>query len=215
MNKHLLLAEALAEQRAHASPAGRILYDGLVKHLIDAAAIGNALKAGDRMPDFQLASADGRLVTSRGLLALGPVVLSFYRGAWCPYCSAELNALAEISAQIRAAGATLVAVTPEAGGVALRTQVERHLDFDILCDLDNTLAMECGLMFRVPDEIRQFYLSRGIDFSKVYGNSSWMLPVPATYIVGRDGIIAHAYVNPDFRFRLEPREILVSLAKIP
>jgi peroxiredoxin len=215
MNKHLLLADALAEQRAHASPAGRILYDGLVKHLIDSSAIGNALKAGDRIPDFQLASADGRFVTSAEILARGPAVLSFYRGAWCPYCSAELNALADIAAQIRAAGATLVAITPEAGGAALRTKVERNLDFDILCDLDNTLALECGLIFRIPDDLREAYLARGIDFAKIYGNNSWMLPAPATYIVRKDGIIAEAYVNPDFRYRLEPREILAALAKIP
>jgi peroxiredoxin len=214
MNKHILLADALAEQRANASPAGRIMYDGMIKHLIDASAVGNALKPGDRAPDFQLASADGRLLSSSEILAKGPAVLSFYRGAWCPYCSAELNALAEIASDIRAAGATLIAITPEAGGMALRTKVGRSLDFDILCDLDNTLALEFGLMFHVPDDVRQAYLARGIDFSKIYGNSSWMLPVPATYIVRRDGVIAHAYVNPDFRYRLEPREILVALADI-
>lgn len=214
MNKQFLLADALAEQRANASPAGRIMYDGLIKHLIDTSAIGNALKSGDRAPDFQLASADGQFVRSSEILSHGPAVLSFYRGAWCPYCSAELNALADIAPDIRAAGAVLIAITPEAGGVALRTKVGRRLEFDILCDLDNTLAFEFGLMFRVPDDVRQAYLARGIDFSKIYGNDSWMLPTPATYIVRRDGVIAHAYVNPDFRYRLEPREILVALAKI-
>lgn len=214
MSEKKSLTEVLAEQRAGASPRGRALYDALVKRLIDSGAIGAARKAGDSVPDFQLASADGRFVRSSELLARGPAVLSFYRGTWCPYCSAELNALAEIAPQIRAAGATLVAITPEAGGAALRTKVDRDLDFEILCDLDNTLALEFGLMFRVPDELRHAYLANGIDLGQIYGNSSWLLPTPATYIVRKDGVIAHAYVNPDFRYRLEPREILEALADI-
>ena len=215
MTKLKSLGETVADLRAKASDASRIRYDALVKHLIDSGAVVDALKAGDRMPDFQLASADGRFVTLKGLLARGPGVISFYRGAWCPYCSAELNALADIEPEIRKAGATLVTITPEAGGVALRTKVDRNLDFEILCDLDNTLALECGLVFRVPEEIRDAYRAVDIDFPKIYGNESWLLPVPATYIVGGNGVIAHAYVNPDFRYRLEPGEILTALAKLP
>ena len=172
------------------------------------------MKEGDAFPDFQLASADGRFVRRADLLAQGPAVVSFYRGAWCPYCSAELNALAEVAPHIRAAGATLTAITPEAGGAALRTKIDRGLDFEILCDLDNTLALECGLMFPVPDDIRAAYMERNIDFVRIYGNDAWLLPTPATYIVRRDGVIAMAYVNPDFRYRLEPGEIVKALAAL-
>jgi peroxiredoxin len=205
------LAEELAAIRDAANPRGRALYDALVKHLIESGAMENALKAGDVFPDFQLASAEGRFVRRTDVLSAGPAVISFYRGAWCPYCSAELNALADIAPQIRAAGATLAAITPEAGGRALRTKVDRGLDFEILCDLDNVLALECGLVFPVPDELRQAYLKNGRDFSLIYGNDAWMLPTPATYILRRDGIVARAYVDPDFRHRLEPAEILKSL----
>ena len=209
------LSEVLADLRAKASAAGRARYDALVKNLIDSGAIASALKVGDGMPVFQLATAEGRLARLQDILSNGPAVFSFYRGVWCPYCSAELNALAEIAPDIRKAGATLVAVTPEAGGAALRTKTDRKLDFEILCDLDNALAMECGLVFLVPEEIRAAYRAANIDFPKIYGNDSWLLPTPATYIVGRDGIIAHAYVNPDFRHRLEPGDILTALSRIP
>lgn len=208
------LAEELAAIRDKASPRGREGYDKLVKQLTVSGAAEGALKEGDAFPDFQLASADGRFVRRTDLLARGPAVISFYRGVWCPYCSAELNALAEIAPQIRAAGATLAAITPEAGGTALRTKIDRDLDFEVLCDLDNTLALECGLMFPVPDEIRAAYTERGIDFVRIYGNDAWMLPTPATYVVRGDGIIAMGYVNPDFRVRLEPTEILKALVTL-
>lgn len=208
------LAEELTAIRDKASLRGREGYDRLVKQLTVSGATEGALKEGDEFPDFQLASADGRFVRRADLLARGPAVISFYRGVWCPYCSAELNALADIAPQIRAAGATLAAITPEAGGTALRTKIDRDLDFEVLCDLDNTLALECGLMFPVPDEIRAAYMERGIDFVRIYGNDAWMLPTPATYVVRRDGIIATGYVNPDFRVRFEPTEILKALVTL-
>jgi len=207
------LADELAAIRDKASARGREVYDKLVKQLTDSGAADGALREGASLPDFQLASADGRFIRRDDLLAHGPAVISFYRGAWCPYCSAELNALAEVAPQIGAVGATLTAITPEAGGTALRTKVDRGLDFEILCDLDNTLALECGLMFPVPDDIRAAYMER-IDFVRIYGNDAWLLPTPATYIVRRDGIIAMAYVNPDFRYRLEPGEIVKALAAL-
>jgi peroxiredoxin len=208
------LAEELAAIRDKASARARDVYDGLVKQLNESGATNGALKEGAAFPAFQLASADGRFVRRDDLLAHGPAVISFYRGAWCPYCSAELNALAEVAPQIYAAGATLAAITPEAGGTALRTKVDRGLDFEILCDLDNTLALECGLMFPVPDDIRALYMERGIDFVRIYGNDAWMLPAPATYIVRADGVIERAYVNSDFRYRLEPAEILKTLTTL-
>jgi peroxiredoxin len=209
------LADTLAKLRDQASASGRALYDEMVKHLVDTGATAKALRAGDRFPAFQLASAEGRLVTLRDLLARGPAVIAFYRGAWCPWCSAQLKALARAAPEISALGATLVAVTPEAGGTALRTKVDRELDYEILCDLDNTLAFECGIVFRVPDAVKAAYMAKGLDLARLYGNDNWFLPTPATYIGGRDGIIAHAYVNPDFRYRLEPAELLRLLKMLP
>jgi peroxiredoxin len=208
------LTETLAGIRAAASEAGNKRYDALVQHLIATGAIDNALKVGDSIPEFTLASAEGRFVRSADILARGPAVLSFYRGAWCSYCSAELNALADAAPRIRAAGAALVSITAEAGGTALRTKFDRQLDFEILIDLDNGLALEFGLVFRLTDDVKKAYLRNGWDFGLIYGNEAWFLPVPATYIVRPDGVIAHAYVNADFRYRLDPEEILKALAHL-
>lgn len=206
--------DKLSRMREEEDDFWRGLYDRMVRHLIDSDVAGDALREGAVFPDFQLASADGRFVRRADVLGQGPAVISFYRGAWCPYCSAELNALAEAAPAIVKAGATLATISPEAGGAALRTKVERHLPFEILCDLDNVLAMECGLVYPVSDEIRNVYVAEGLDLSRVYGNDAWMLPIPATYIVRKDGVIAKAFVDPDFRHRLDPQEILATLATL-
>lgn len=207
--------DPLAEIRNAQSARGREHYDALVKHLVESGATTAALKEGATFPDFQLPTAEGRFVRRDELLAKGPAVFAFYRGVWCPYCVAELKALAKIARQIRAAGASLLAITPEAGGAALRFKVERQLDaLDIACDLDNVLALECGLVFPLTDDIRTAYLAKGIDFEKIYGNTAWMLPTPATYIVRSDATIAHSYINPDFRYRMGADEILNALSAL-
>jgi peroxiredoxin len=188
--------------------------DRLVQGLIDAGAADGALKAGDRIPEFLLPNAEGRLVSSAELFAKAPLVLNFYRGVWCPYCSAELNALAEATPRLRAAGATVVAITAETGGVALKTKKERNLDFEILCDVDNGVAMECGLMFRIPDDIQIAYRKFNVHMPKIYGNDSWMIPIPATYVVDKDRVIAHAYVNVDYRDRCDPESLVEVVAKL-
>lgn len=205
------LTQRLDEIRARASAQSATVYDALVKRLVDSGAMDGALKEGAVFPDFQLASAEGRLIRRSDILAEGPAVVTFYRGAWCPYCSETLNALADVTPQIQAAGARVVAITPEAGGRALRTKFDRGFAFEILCDLDNVLAAECGLLFPVPDDLRRLYMENNNDFELVYGNGAWMLPAPATYVVSRDGIVAKAYVNPDFRYRMGPPEIVAAV----
>lgn len=188
--------------------------DRLVQGLIDAGAADGALKADDRMPDFLLPNAEGQLISSTQLIANGPLVLSFYRGVWCPYCSEELNALADAAPRLKSAGATVAAITPEIGGVALRTKKARNLQFDILCDVDNGVAMEFGLMFRIPEDIQASYLKFNVDMPKIYGNDGWMIPVPATYVIGGDGVISHAYVNPDYRERCDPESLVEVVKKL-
>lgn len=211
MNKPLSLTEVLSSLRDRQSPKWRSLYDAMVQHLVDEGAADDALKPGDRLPDFMLASAEGHFVRAQDLLAKGPVVLSFYRGRWCPYCSAELDALNAVATKIRDSGAALVAVTAEAGGEAIRTKFERQFDFEILCDLDNGLALECGLVFKLTPEVQKAYLESNLDLPKLYGNTSWFLPIPATYVIDRAGVIREAYVNPDFRHRLDPATIMQAI----
>ncbi len=207
------LADIMAAIRA-ATPAwfGKE-NDRLVQGLINAGAADGALKADDCIPDFLLPNAEGQLISSTQLLANGPLVLSFYRGVWCPYCSEELNALADATPRLKAAGATVAAITPEVGGVALRTKKERNLQFEILCDVDNGVAMESGLMFRIPEDIQVSYLKFNVNMPKIYGNDGWMIPIPATYVVGRDGVIVHAYVNPDYRERCDPEGLVEIVRK--
>ena len=214
MNKPLSLTEVLSSLRDKQSPQWRSLYDALVQRLVDEGVVDSALKAGDRFPEFTLASAEGHFVRSDLLLAKGPAVFSFYRGRWCPYCSAELDALNSVAEQIRGTGAVLAAITAEAGGEAIRTKFERHFDFEILCDLDNGLALECGLVFKLTPEVQDALVKANLDFPKIYGNTSWFLPIPATYVVDRAGVIREAYINPDFRYRLDPAVIMEALSRI-
>jgi len=214
MNKPMSLTEVLSSLRDKQSPKWRSLYDALVQHLVDEGAASDSLKTGDKIPDFMLANAEGRFVRRDDLLAKGPVVLSFYRGRWCPYCSAELDALNAVATRIRDSGATLAAVTAEAGGEAIRTKFERKFDFEILCDLDNGLALECGLVFKLTPEVQKAYLETNLDLPKLYGNTSWFLPIPATYVVDVGGTIREAYVNPDFRDRLDPVAILAAIERL-
>lgn len=205
------LTETLADLRAKIGEPFKSLSDGVVQRLIEAQSAERALKPGDKCPDFAMPSADGAIVTLASLLARGPLVLSFYRGKWCPFCSAELEALHEASNDIRATGATLAAVTAEVGGLAAEVKHQRGFTFDVLCDVDNGVALEFGIVFRVTQDMVQTFSERGPKFPKIYGNQSWFLPIPATYIIDRDGVIADAFVNPDFRYRLDPADIVRSL----
>jgi peroxiredoxin len=214
MNKPLALTDVLCTLRDSQSPQWRSLYDVMVQRLVEERATEITLKVGDSFPDFTLASAEGQFVSLQAMLARGPAVLSFYRGRWCPYCSAELESLNAVAEQIRGMGAVLAAITAEAGGEAIRTKFERSFDFEILCDLDNGLALECGIVFKLPTDVQNALAKANIDFPKLYGNTSWFLPIPATYIVDRSGIIREAYVNADFRFRLDPAEIVRALQQI-
>jgi len=213
--KTLSLTEVLEQMRAKAGEPFRSLNDLTVRRLVEAKVAENALKAGDAAPQFALVDAEGRVVRSQDLVGQSPLVLSFYRGVWCPFCSAELEALHKATPAIRDAGAKLLAVTAEQGGRAAKVKRERGFAFDILCDLDNGLALAFGLVFRLPIEMIELFIRVGNDFPIVYGNDSWFLPMPATYIIGRDGVIAHAYVDPDFRFRLDPADIVRVLKTLP
>lgn len=213
MSKRPSLKDKLDALRV-ANPVWKARYDALVKSLRDAGVGQDALKAGDRCPEFMLANAEGFLVSSDDLLKRGPVVLSFYRGKWCPYCVTELEALRDAAPDIAATGATLVAVTAEDCGGALVAKRTRQLQFEILCDLENGLGLTFGLVFRVAPDFRDNYRGIDVDFPLIYGNDSWFLPIPATYVIGQDGVIEHAYVNPDFRERLDPAEILAVLKRL-
>jgi len=167
-----------------------------------------ALKIGDTMSDFELPELDGGHIHLADLLQKTPVVISFYRGGWCPYCNLEMQALQRTLPDIGRAGATLLAIAPELPEQAGQTRDKGNLTFPLLHDRDNTLARQCGLVFTLPDMLRPVYEGFGIDLQESQGNDSFELPVPATYIVRPDGVIAFAFVEVDYTRRLEPDRIV-------
>ncbi|MCS6766554.1 MAG: AhpC/TSA family protein [Candidatus Protistobacter heckmanni] len=167
-----------------------------------------ALKAGDRAPEFELPDGDGRLVSSRELLARGPLVVSFYRGVWCPYCNLELQALEAVLPEIAARGASLVAISPQTQNNSRKSQRDNKLSFPILTDAGAKLADAFGIKFALSEELIEVYRGFGNDLPRVNDNPEWVLPMPARYVIGRDGVIAYAEINPDYTHRPDPVELL-------
>jgi peroxiredoxin len=167
-----------------------------------------ALKAGDRAPAFTLCDPDGEAVSSADLLAKGPLVITFYRGVWCPYCNMELQALQETLPQIEALGASLVAISPQNSVNSRKSVRQNKLDFPILSDAHNEVALAFGLCFALPDYLVALYKKLGNDLPTVNGDPSWTLPMPARYVIGQDGVILYSEVNPDYTHRPEPSDLL-------
>jgi peroxiredoxin len=170
-----------------------------------------ALKAGDLAPDFVLPDALGGQVRLSTLLAKGNVVLSFYRGGWCPYCNLELRALQLALPAFLQLGATLVAVSPQTPDASLSTAEKNALAFPVLSDANSRVARAFGVAFDLSDELRPIYARFGHALPDVNGDASWQLPIPATYVIGRDGVITLAFVDVDYRNRLEPADIVATL----
>ena len=170
-------------------------------------------RTGDKAPAFTLKDARGGEVSLQKLLGDGPVVVAFYRGQWCPYCDLQLRAYQEVLPQIRALGAKLVAISPQTPDESLSTAEKRNLEFTVLSDSGNKTAQAYGLVFKVSAPMDGIHKAFGIDLAKSNGEASNELPVPGTFIVGRDGVIAYSYVNADYRERLEPAELLRRLAQ--
>lgn len=194
-------------------PEVRAAFGRFVDGLNTGGVADGALRVGDTIPAFALPSVEGRIVRSEDLLAAGPVVLSFFRGDWCPYCMAELAALQEALPRITAAGGRLVAVTPDTHGLPQRAVRRLGLDYTVLSDVDLGVGALFGLVFRVPDEMIRIFTGFGLDLPARHGAEGWMLPIPATFVVGADGTVLAAHVDPDFTRRMDPEEILAALAR--
>jgi peroxiredoxin len=179
--------------------------------LIASGAAQRALKAGDKMAAFVLNDADGNAVASSELLAQGPLVVSFYRGVWCPYCNMELQALQEALPAFRELGARLVAISPQNAVNSRKSVRTNRLDFPILSDPGNETAARFGLRFALPDYLIELYKSRKNDLPAFNGDTSWTLPMPGRFVIGQEGIIRYAEVNPDYTRRPEPSDLVPAL----
>jgi peroxiredoxin len=193
----------LCERNPRASAA----YQGLIEHLIKVEAGKNAPSAGDLLPPFLLPDEDGRLVSSSELVSKGPLVVTFNRGNWCPYCWLELGALQMHHDAIVEAGGSVVSITPEVATFSRRLKKRLGLSFPVVTDIDNGYALEMGLAITLTDDVRDVYNQSGIDLGIFQRSAIWFLPIPATLVIDRQGIIRHAYINEDFRERLEPDRI--------
>jgi len=176
--------------------------------------LAQVLPEGAMFPDFMLPSAEGRLVSLESQLASGPVVVSFFRGEWCPFCRLMLAALTEALPEIQAAGASLLALTPETGGLALTMKTFHNARFEVLCDVDFGVGLAAGVVFRVPKLYRARCESAGLNFAARHGNAAWCLPVPATFVLDRAGRVAWRFVDVDFSHRAEPADIIAALRQI-
>ena len=182
--------------------------------LIESGQAQRAKKAGDTAPEFTLLDPDGQPVSSRELLAQGPLVISFYRGVWCPYCNLELQALQETLADITARGASLVAISPQIAPNSRKSQRDNKLGFPILSDVKSQVANAFGIRFALPPELIEVYAGFGNDLPGINDDPAWVLPMPARYVVGTDGVIAYSEVNPDYTQRPDPCELLPVLDRL-
>ena len=182
--------------------------------LIASGQADRAIKAGARAPKFALPNAHGQLVRSSDLLAKGPLVVTFYRGIWCPYCNMDLQAIEAAADEIRVLGASLVAISPQTAPNRRKSERENGLTFPILSDHGNSIANEFGLRFRLPDDLIAVYRGFGNDLTIGNGEDSWTLPMPARYVIGTDSVVVYAEVNPDYTRRPDPSELLPVLRRL-
>ncbi len=172
------------------------------------------LPVGTLAPEFALPDAAGRIQKSRDLLALGPLIVTFFRGRWCPYCMTELEAWRGLYGQIRSSGAFLVAVSPQTQRQSDFTAQQHGLPFPLLRDEGSALAARFGLVYTVPEYHQRYLRSILVNLSFLNGESSWTLPIPATFLIDPKGIIRFAEAHADFRVRPEPSAVLDAVATL-
>jgi peroxiredoxin len=195
--------ESFADSVRIASPDFAEVVDRLVARLNLNGSGASAPAVGDPMPTFMLPDDQGHLVTLEQLLAKGPVALSFHRGHWCPYCRLNTSALAQAQRDVEPLGGQIVAITPDLQHFATALKSEAAAKpFPILTDVDNGYALSLNLAIFVGLEMQKFMKSAGWNIAPYQGNDAWILPIPATFVVGPDSIIRARFVDPDYRKRM-------------
>ncbi len=205
--------DAFRAERASKGPANpevAAAYAQMLETLMQSDAAKDSLKAGMQAPDFSLPNVDGTTVTLSTLLQSDAVVVTFYRGDWCPYCNFTLRAYERILPQIQAAGAALIAISPQTPDYSILTAENKALTYPVLSDVGNKAARKFGLVFSVPEVVRPY----SANLAQYNGDGSWELPIPGTFVIDRSGEITFASVNPNYMQRLEPQTILDELGKL-
>ena len=192
---------------ANTLPSVVAALEGSVAELVQTGLVRQALKAGEAAPMFRLRSSNGDFVSLSEVLDRGPAVISFFRGDWCPFCRLELQALTQARAEIERFGATLIGLSP-------LPDAEGDSSFLILTDPGCRIAARYRIAFTVAPQFRPAYLALGYPERSQKGPDRWVLPLPATYIIDREGIVVLSYVDADYTTRLEPTEIAAALAHL-
>lgn len=174
----------------------------------------NVIQVGAQFPHFTLPDAKGGQVSGKDLLTKGPILITFYRGNWCPFCNIALRSLQQHLDQFHAKGVELVAISPELPDTSLSTQEKNELKFTVLSDVGNKLAREIGIVWKQPESMGPVLKQFGHDLEKLNGDDSLEVPVPATILVGKDGVVKNTYIEPDYTKRLEPAIALEWIEKL-
>jgi peroxiredoxin len=192
-------------------PAYSAAVDRLVERISRNGGGETAPRPGDPMPPFVLPDETGRLIDLKSMLDQGPVAVMFYRGHWCPYCRLNIRAVTRAYDRIRGQGGRVVAIMPELQQFTVKFKAESGATFPILTDLDNGYALSLNLAIWLGSEIQQLLSFQ--DLSEFHGNDGWMLPIPATFVVGRDGLVDARFIDPDFRKRMEIDDLVAALGR--
>ena len=203
--------KSVADEVARLNPPFAAIVDRMVARLADNGVGLAAPKPGDPMPEFILPDETGRLYALSEFLERGPTVVSFNRGHWCPYCQLNIDALAKAESRMSDLGAEIVAITPETQRWSGELRDYAAAPFRILSDIDGGYALELNLLFWVGDEKRKAMKAGGFDLTLFQGNETWTLPIPATFVVRRDGIVAARFIDPDYRHRVEIDDLVAAL----
>jgi peroxiredoxin len=192
-------------------PVWHVRADALVQRLTDLRSGRLAPRAGQIFPDLALPDAAGRLTRLSALCLDGPILLSFHRGLWCPWCQAELASWRQIQPELRGAGCRVVLVTPEVGGRAAAMAALAGPGAQLLCDVDFGASAALGLAFFVGNDLLAEYGRAGLDLAQLYGAASGILPIPATFVIEVGMRVRFAHVDVDFRNRADPADVLAAL----
>jgi len=205
------LDEITANTRKLVQPERLAVGQRAVEELLLSGAEFRILPVGAQAPPFELVDFTGKLVKSSDLLSLGPLILSFFRGRWCPYCATELEAWRDLLDKVREKGALFVGISPQTVRHNDFTADRHALSFPVLSDPGCAVAESYGLAYTVPPYMQKHYRGILVNIPFVNGDDSWRLPLPATYVLGQDGIVLHAEAHADFRVRPDPHAVLASL----
>ncbi len=203
--------EAFSEATRYLIPGYQEAVDRTVARLKAHDAGQAAPKPGEAMPSFAMPDETGRLVTLDQLLRDGPLAMTFHRGHWCPYCRINTRALAEAQAQIASDGARLAAIMPERQQFAAMFKAEGEVAYPILTDIDNGYALSLNLAIWVGEEMQQILAQGGRKVPEYQGNQTWVMPIPATFVIARNGLITARFIDPDYRKRVTVEDLLAAL----